>query len=272
MDFCSLGHDCHSNATCKNLKVNFTCTCNEGFWGDGRVCEDIDECRRGPITEDKQDGHDCRSGTRCVNTPGSYTCECLPGHERMDERTCVRQMGRATVESTEISKSVDSDEADSNELLEWPLSHPMGSNPSRMGRPSLISRPPQSAAMSQKMTSSHLYLSSASAGRKWFSSMTFLSFSLTTAHFLIMLDLRWDCNCRVLDIVHLMTFLVVCFSLCGIHLVFPVCFWRGNPFCVNQIETKLYCTNQITAQTIPYTMYTPDTQTPGIFTIDFKIT
>lgn len=31
-------HDCHSSATCTNTECSFTCTCNEGYTGDGRSC------------------------------------------------------------------------------------------------------------------------------------------------------------------------------------------------------------------------------------------
>ena len=33
--------DCGENATCGNNVGSFTCTCNNGFTGDGRVCEPL---------------------------------------------------------------------------------------------------------------------------------------------------------------------------------------------------------------------------------------
>ena len=37
---CLLGsHDCHVNATCRDIPGSFECTCNEGFTGDGRDCQ-----------------------------------------------------------------------------------------------------------------------------------------------------------------------------------------------------------------------------------------
>lgn len=31
-------HDCHSSATCTNTEGSFTCACNEGYDGDGKLC------------------------------------------------------------------------------------------------------------------------------------------------------------------------------------------------------------------------------------------
>ena len=40
VDECLLGTDnCHINATCTNTPVSFNCTCNEGYFGDGVICE-----------------------------------------------------------------------------------------------------------------------------------------------------------------------------------------------------------------------------------------
>ena len=30
--------DCHANASCINTDGNFTCTCNDGYIGDGTSC------------------------------------------------------------------------------------------------------------------------------------------------------------------------------------------------------------------------------------------
>lgn len=38
VDYCSLGHECHENATCLNLETRYACHCNNGFKGDGYNC------------------------------------------------------------------------------------------------------------------------------------------------------------------------------------------------------------------------------------------
>eukprot|EP00820_Chromera_velia_P025845 Cvel_10019.t1-p1 / transcript=Cvel_10019.t1 / gene=Cvel_10019 / organism=Chromera_velia_CCMP2878 / gene_product=Fibrillin-1, putative / transcript_product=Fibrillin-1, putative / location=Cvel_scaffold594:59498-77940(+) / protein_length=2898 / sequence_SO=supercontig / SO=protein_coding / is_pseudo=false len=40
-DPCGDGHNCHANATCENAGSSFTCSCNEGFGGDGVSCSPL---------------------------------------------------------------------------------------------------------------------------------------------------------------------------------------------------------------------------------------
>ncbi|XP_023133776.2 nidogen-1 [Amphiprion ocellaris] len=49
---------------------SYICSCLPGFIGDGRVCEDIDECQPGR----------CHQDAVCINTQGSFTCQCRPGY------------------------------------------------------------------------------------------------------------------------------------------------------------------------------------------------
>ncbi|XP_065334264.1 protein kinase C-binding protein NELL1-like isoform X3 [Cloeon dipterum] len=83
-DYCAKGHVCHPNATCLNLQTEYSCQCNAGFHGNGRVCKDVDECREigGRL------GHYCGLNTICRNSQGSYKCECLPGYKRVDAFNC----------------------------------------------------------------------------------------------------------------------------------------------------------------------------------------
>ncbi|XP_077350274.1 uromodulin-like [Lithobates pipiens] len=61
--------DCHPNATCSEFGGYGECTCKEGFAGDGKSCNDIDECQR-------YYSNNCMYPNTCVNTIGSYTCKC----------------------------------------------------------------------------------------------------------------------------------------------------------------------------------------------------
>ncbi|XP_076996382.1 uromodulin [Tamandua tetradactyla] len=64
--------DCHINATCAENGAATTCSCQEGFTGDGLTCLDLDECATPGATN-------CSADSSCVNTLGSYTCLCHDG-------------------------------------------------------------------------------------------------------------------------------------------------------------------------------------------------
>ncbi|KAA0707379.1 Nidogen-1 [Triplophysa tibetana] len=73
VDHCQRGtHDCDSpdRARCSYTGGStYVCSCLSGYSGDGRICQDIDECGS---------GH-CHSDAVCYNTQGSFTCQCRPG-------------------------------------------------------------------------------------------------------------------------------------------------------------------------------------------------
>uniref|UniRef100_A0A0G4HMH3 Uncharacterized protein n=1 Tax=Chromera velia CCMP2878 TaxID=1169474 RepID=A0A0G4HMH3_9ALVE len=64
--------NCHTGALCSNTMGSFTCSCSDGFSGDGVSCSDIDECT---TTADN-----CHIGASCSNTAGSFTCSCNDGY------------------------------------------------------------------------------------------------------------------------------------------------------------------------------------------------
>ncbi|XP_029112382.1 signal peptide, CUB and EGF-like domain-containing protein 2 isoform X2 [Scleropages formosus] len=82
---------CHIDALCENTPASYRCICKPGFRGDGRRCEDIDECdsefRGGCVHE-------------CANIPGNYRCACHDGftlahdaHNCLDVDECMFNNG-----------------------------------------------------------------------------------------------------------------------------------------------------------------------------------
>ncbi|XP_052777286.1 uncharacterized protein LOC128214704 isoform X2 [Mya arenaria] len=60
------------NSTCINSDGSFKCECNEGFFENGPLCNDVDECKL---------IHNCTfPGQECVNKLGSYSCKCKRGY------------------------------------------------------------------------------------------------------------------------------------------------------------------------------------------------
>ncbi|XP_041847223.1 signal peptide, CUB and EGF-like domain-containing protein 2 isoform X4 [Melanotaenia boesemani] len=124
-DPCAEGSDgCHIDAICQTTQGSYKCTCKTGFKGDGKRCEDIDECdleyNGGCVHECNNipgnyrctcydgfnlahDGHNCldvdeckfnNGGCQhtCVNTMGSYECRCKEGFFLSDnQHTCIHR-------------------------------------------------------------------------------------------------------------------------------------------------------------------------------------
>lgn len=62
---------CDEHATCDDTAGTVTCTCNQGWTGDGFSCSDINECTNGTNA--------CSPYAECTNDPGTYSCACPLG-------------------------------------------------------------------------------------------------------------------------------------------------------------------------------------------------
>ncbi|KAI4832472.1 hypothetical protein KUCAC02_015439 [Chaenocephalus aceratus] len=78
-------HGCDINAMCRPGEgLQFTCECSSGFTGEGRYCQDTDECRENPQI--------CGANSVCSNQPGTFRCECFTGFVfASDGRTCIEE-------------------------------------------------------------------------------------------------------------------------------------------------------------------------------------
>uniref|UniRef100_A0A8C6ZUV1 Signal peptide, CUB domain and EGF like domain containing 2 n=1 Tax=Nothoprocta perdicaria TaxID=30464 RepID=A0A8C6ZUV1_NOTPE len=89
---CALGlDDCHPDAICQNTLKLYKCMCKVGYTGEGKKCEDIDEC-----------DNDFNGGCvhECFNIPGNYRCTCYDGfmlahdgHNCLDTDECMFNNG-----------------------------------------------------------------------------------------------------------------------------------------------------------------------------------
>eukprot|EP00795_Rhopilema_esculentum_P000157 gene157-9775_t len=66
-------HHCNEKSVCHNAKGSFSCTCMQGYSGDGKECNDIDECTIGL--------HSCNEFAHCSNLNGSFSCHCRNGYK-----------------------------------------------------------------------------------------------------------------------------------------------------------------------------------------------
>jgi len=68
----NLSNKCHPMADCINTLGSYECDCLTGFAGNGRDCQDIDEC--------DQNDHKCDDNATCSNLYGTYECTCNEGY------------------------------------------------------------------------------------------------------------------------------------------------------------------------------------------------
>jgi hypothetical protein len=115
IDECTTGTaKCSDKATCQNSDGSFTCTCNQGYNGDGKTCcssgytisngtcQDIHECNEGL--------DDCDDNAACANNTGGFTCKCNSGYEG-DGKSCtnIDECAKGTANCTANSTCQDSD-------------------------------------------------------------------------------------------------------------------------------------------------------------------
>ncbi|XP_059926788.1 signal peptide, CUB and EGF-like domain-containing protein 3 [Gadus macrocephalus] len=88
VDECAEALDnCSIDAICQNTLKAYKCICKSGYKGDGKHCEDLDECAteyNGGCVHD------------CINIPGNYRCTCYDGFRLAHDGhnclgTCVMQ-------------------------------------------------------------------------------------------------------------------------------------------------------------------------------------
>ncbi|CAH3030823.1 unnamed protein product, partial [Porites evermanni] len=85
--------DCGAHGEC--LTGN-ECTCHVGYFDDGGVCRDVDECRTTCMKDTQQ----------CINSQGSYNCKCKAGYEKKN--------GAADDECTKVCKCRKHEKCDKN--------------------------------------------------------------------------------------------------------------------------------------------------------------
>uniref|UniRef100_UPI00358F765B transmembrane cell adhesion receptor mua-3-like isoform X8 n=1 Tax=Myxine glutinosa TaxID=7769 RepID=UPI00358F765B len=64
-------NQCDANALCLDENGSYSCTCVDGFTGNGQNCTDINEC----------DSNNGGCNQHCQNTEGSFSCSCQPGYQ-----------------------------------------------------------------------------------------------------------------------------------------------------------------------------------------------
>jgi len=71
-------NNCAGEADCKVVKDSYTCTCQEGYEGDGKTCTKVSECDASP----------CHALARCTDTAEGHTCICKDGYDGDGVSSC----------------------------------------------------------------------------------------------------------------------------------------------------------------------------------------
>uniref|UniRef100_A0AC34Q6P6 Uncharacterized protein n=1 Tax=Panagrolaimus sp. JU765 TaxID=591449 RepID=A0AC34Q6P6_9BILA len=79
-------NSCHSDAICHNIMGTYICHCQPGYAGDGKYCQDIDECTQ---------NNPCHPQATCINSPGSFTCRCPDGWTGNGITACLNPADQA---------------------------------------------------------------------------------------------------------------------------------------------------------------------------------
>ena len=66
VDECVVDSPCHTNATCENTIGSYTCSCDDGYSGNGTSCTEDNEC----------DLNLCEQGATCADLVNDYSCNC----------------------------------------------------------------------------------------------------------------------------------------------------------------------------------------------------
>uniref|UniRef100_A0A672GCI4 Nidogen 1b n=1 Tax=Salarias fasciatus TaxID=181472 RepID=A0A672GCI4_SALFA len=103
-------HGCDISAVCRpGDGQQFSCECTAGFTGDGRQCQDVDECQD-PVQV-------CGLNAVCTNHPGTFRCECSTGFVfASDGKTCIGTVCRRPVDHCQ-RQTHDCDRPDRAECL-----------------------------------------------------------------------------------------------------------------------------------------------------------
>ncbi|MBM4345063.1 MAG: hypothetical protein FJ100_16965 [Deltaproteobacteria bacterium] len=88
-DECLAGDKCSANSLCSNSPGSYACKCKPGFLGDGVTCADVDECA-------KAETNGCDLSSDCSNTAGGYVCACKEGFGKTESIPGTLKCGQAS--------------------------------------------------------------------------------------------------------------------------------------------------------------------------------